>query len=507
MNILRRLLSKRISKIILVVICLGTILFLLGNRFSGTGGMDIILSRFFDGQNEAIPEDTGAEEIYAISHNDEIPAVEPLNTNTISENKLPASTDQEASSQQPQQEPVTKEIIHLKDLYVEGEAEVILKSYFPDATSYVWERYDLQSREWEVMDGQTGLDELFREISLCYVECTGTRSPVMIRCTITTPEQVYEEVCTINPLDKKIVEISTERFEANAGQYLSAADIPVNVNYEDGSEETITGLYGVYWLTETEDSEFSQSLSGNQTQIITRVITEGEYQYIEPGEHKANLHYRIAEDKKAFEALIDGKDLVAPDIISLQLGDYLVSNTDKPITIPVTVTAADNLTLYTDLEYCFLPPGTKPTEEDWKTGNTWSVEADKNGIWVLYVRDAAGNISTEEREILVIDELPPSLQVKLENSDWCSSTNILVTSTDKHDVLYSFTCKDTGESSGWTTQAQWPVDNNGIWVIEAKDSLENLATKEITISNIDKESPVIHGITITTTTQGGKENE
>ena len=191
--------------------------------------------------------------------------------------------------------------------------------------------------------------------------------------------------------------------------------------------------------------------------------------------------------------------------IKVELGDYQVINEDKAVPVWVTITAVDNYTNYKNLSYCFLPSGREPEEEDWKENPSWEADIDKNGIWVAYVKDENGNISTAERELIVVDQKAPDIQISLENTDWCESTKIMVEGTDNSAILYCYACPSTGENSGWTEAAEYAVSNNGIWAVSAKDTLGNTVTKEITISNIDKQMPVIHGISIITNAEG--ENE
>ena len=129
------------------------------------------------------------------------------------------------------------------------------------------------------------------------------------------------------------------------------------------------------------------------------------------GEKDTVMRYRLGKEKKEFSVMIEGKDMEAPDILSLQLGEYQISKENKPVEIPVTVLAADDHTLYTELEYCFLPAGEDPEDEDWVKESQWIAKADRNGLWILYVKDASGNISQEERELLIIDQSPPDMKV------------------------------------------------------------------------------------------------
>lgn len=461
-------------------------------------------------QNLKASKETAAkmDEVYATSHTDFVLEEETDLTAVEETSEQPAEQMTEQSWQEAaDREPITNEIVKIRDLYVEKEAAITMKSFYPDATAYHWEQYDLKTKNWIVLDSTMGMDELSREVSMCTVFCEEAISPVMLRCTVSTPEQKYEDIASIYVLNKEIKTISVPGCEANAGEYLSAKDVPVNITYIDGSQEQIKGLYGLYWIEEEASTEYSFSVSGNVIETVTTVFTDMEYRYIELGKARASMRYRMQEQNKGQDILteIEGKDLAGPDILKVELGDYQVINEDKAVPVWVTITAVDNYTNYKKLSYCFLPSGIEPEEEDWKENPSWEADIDKNGIWVAYVKDENGNISTAERELIVVDQKAPDIQISLENTDWCESTKIMVEGTDNSAILYCYACPSTGENSGWTEAAEYAVSNNGIWAVSAKDTLGNTVTKEITISNIDKQMPVIHGISIITNAEG--ENE
>jgi len=381
-----------------------------------------------------------------------------------------------------------------------------MKSFYPNATAYVWEKYDLSTKSWTVIDSSMGVDELHREVSLCFVFCEEAISPVMLRCTVTTPEQQHEDIASIHVLNKEIKSITVPAYEANAGKYLSAREVPVNLTYADGSQEQIEGLYGLYWSEEEASTEYSHALSGNVIETVTTVLTDREYQYVELGKNKASMRYRLQEKDKSQEIVteIEGKDLTGPDILKVELGDVQPAEEKEAVSVPVTITAVDDYTNYKNLKYCFLPSETEPKEEDWKENSSWEVTIKKNGSWTAYVRDESGNISTLQKEITAVKKAP-DIQLSLENTDWCESTKIRVEGAEDTGVFYCYSCLETGENSGWMEGAEYLVSSNGTWKVMAKDTMGNTVTKEITVRNIDKQMPVIHDISIITNTEG--ENE
>lgn len=488
----------RVIAIAVLILILGSLFFLW--KVKGEYFTAAIKQKFFQDTAESRLN----EEAYAMSHIEE--ALTAKSEDTVSENEIEAGEETlEATSEEETREPLTNEIVKIRDIYTEEDSEIVMKSFYPGAT-YLWEQYNLQTREWNPLESTVGMDELFRPVSLCSIQGEKSLSPIVLRCTSITEEQEYVDVASIHILDKAIKEISAADYSADAGSYIRARDIPVKVTYTDGSEEEIAGLYGLYWIQEEENIEYSHSISGNMVETVTTTLTNLEYLHVQMGKEEKKMCYRIADRRIDIPITVEGKDLSAPTILKVELGEYQISNIDEPVPIRVTVTAVDNHTMQTELSYCFLPEGAEPAEEDWHNQSAWEEMIDKNGIWIAYVKDASGNVSTSEREIIAVDQKAPTIKVSLENTDWCTETKIMVEATDNLDILYSFSCPETGESSGWITEAEYPVKQNGIWIIQAKDTLGNMGEKEFAVTNIDKQMPVIQGITVVTqNTQGEKE--
>lgn len=103
-----------------------------------------------------------------------------------------------------------------------------------------------------------------------------------------------------------------------------------------------------------------------------------------------------------------------------------------------------------------------------------------------------------EKEIITVDMKAPVIKsISLaEETNWCRSNTIQVSAHDASDILYCYE-NHSGGSSGWITYSEYTVDTNGIWIIRVKDAAGNVSeAEEIEISNIDKEAPVIHNISI-----------
>ncbi len=290
------------------------------------------------------------------------------------------------------------------------------------------------------------------------------------------------------------ISAAQEQVETGTG-WLCSRDIPVKVTYRDNSSETLSGLYGLVFVDSLESSEVTYSDTGNMIETITTVSTECEYSYVNAGEKEFVIRYRDKDKMYDTNLTVVSADKEAPVISAVSISDFEISNIDKPVTVEVSITAEDNETSYPELMYAFLPQETEPEEADWTANPKLKKEIDKNGVWIAYCRDKSGNIAAFEKKIIAVDQKAPELALTLEHSEWCQSNKIIADARDELSITYLFTCPETGEDSGWIDRNEYDVTKNGTWEVQAKDAAGNTAVKEITVSNIDTQMPIIKGIT------------
>ena len=219
---------------------------------------------------------------------------------------------------------------------------------------------------------------------------------------------------------------------------MNAGEIPVEVTYSDGRQEVITGLSGLYFLDTEESKESSETASGNMQETITTVKTACDYNRLEAGTAEGTLGYR-KQDGESLEAPVNlkGLDLTAPVISELQIDDFELSNVDRPVPVTVSVSASDDVTPTRQLDYAFLPEGLEIQEEDWKKEAVFTAEITKNGIWTAYCRDEAGNVATADRELIVVDNKAPTINISLQyKEEWCRQNTIYVSAEDNLPVEY-----------------------------------------------------------------------
>lgn len=396
-------------------------------------------------------------------------------------------------------EPLTTQEVYPSDIYSEADTDVVFQCYNVDAVSYNWEYYDVDSLKWVPVE-KTAVrqkqDELYRNSSFCSIQASPVSDETMLRCTICLENgEKIVKIASLHVLEKKVENIEVEKTEYEAGNYISIYEIPIMVTYEDGSKETITGLNGLHFLDEKEDTEYTNSVSGNRVETITTVHTECDFLYMGTEEKEIFLRYRKKNYLIDNEVLLCGKDYEPPTISAVDIGDFKVSMEDKVVPVTVTITAEDNDTPFPYLEYAFLPENQEVTESDWAQKFAFEVDITKNGTWVAYCRDKNGNISKEERKIIAVDQKAPVISLSLAENNWSQSNKIIVDAVDELSVEFLYSCPATGEDSGWITYNEYQVSHNGTWNVQVKDAAGNISSSEIVVSNIDTQAPVIISIT------------
>lgn len=456
-------------------------------RFQKNAEMDAAIA-------QAAEEVPGLEEIEEETENFVQASIEAdLNPEQVKTEELP-----EAEEETEPMDPLDDSIMEPSDVYAEKGSMAVFKAYHPGAQAYQWEIYDAASENW-VKAPQEAVseheDELRRKISS--LELTADQEQ-KVRCQISTEDDSPIRCeADLYILSGQISTISAaDEFKTGAGAYISAKDIPVEVTYQDGSKEVVTGLNGLYFLDRSESSKDSTTVSGNMQETITTVRTANEYDYIDPGSKEGELLYRKDNGESVdIPVKITGLDQTPPQITELTISDFEVSNVDKEIPVTVAVRAEDDNTSFGNLTYAFLPEGEEPQEEDWHDKSVFKEDITKNGIWTAYCRDEAGNISTAEQELIVVDTKAPTVRLTLEKNTWCQDNKIFVSAEDSLSIEYRYICEETGEDSGWIIESSKSISKNGIWKIQVRDAVGNVAEKEITVDNIDTKAPVICSIT------------
>ncbi len=403
------------------------------------------------------------------------------------------------------------EPVKLSDIYTVSGNTVHLQCYYPGAGSYEWEVHNRHTGEWEAMKGETRQDELGRPVSALSIAAEGT-DIMPVRCAVHMEDgNTITESASVHMIPE-IREVAVEESHVTeAGRYLSGREIPVQVSYTNGTQDVITGLYGITFVESTEKRETTADGAGNPVETVTTMITEHNYAYIGMEDREFLLRYRDGEQVTDMTVTVSGKDLRAPVISDVTVGGFEITNVDTPVTVSVKITAEDDKTPCPDLEYAFIPKDaddTMPDEQDWTQEPDFDLEITQNGTWAAFCRDQGGNVSSVEKEITVVDQKAPVLSVRLADTGWCSATRLVASAEDYLPVEYRVLAPD-GTDSGWTARNEHEVNCNGTWEVQARDSVGNTSSEEITVTNIDRQVPVIEKITAqkTVPAEGGSNED
>lgn len=461
-----------------------------------------IMSRFIKSYATSHKDETSARE----EDNDELlKFINETGQTVVPEQNLDTEVDiydDNDSSQEQDAEIYTDKPVRLSDIYSESGSTAIFRCFDADAESYEWEYYNLEAKKWtgaEPQEIQSYKDELNRMVS-CF-QTKAEKDGFMVRCTMHFGEREDEiQTASLFILKDEIKDILADDFTTDANTYINAQELPVKVTYQDGSEEDITGLNDFYFLTSEEEKNYSSS-SGNRIETTTLITTECDYFHIGQDEEQLlTMRYRTenSDDPLEITCKVTGKDLLPPVISDITIDPYEISNIDKPVTLTVTILAEDDVTPYPELEYAFVFAEDELEATDWMQKPTFDVSIDRNGRYIAYSRDQAGNVSQMEKKIITVDTKAPMINsVSLSNiSGWCRSNTIIVDAQDIGEINYCFENELTGTYSDWITFSEYSVDENGIWIIQVRDEVGNTAETEIEVSNIDREAPVIHKISV-----------
>lgn len=122
----------------------------------------------------------------------------------------------------------------------------------------------------------------------------------------------------------------------------------------------------------------------------------------------------------------------------------------------------------------------------------------ENGTYTFYVKDAVGNIQTGEYTVGNIDRtLPEITSFVVEDNSWTNGLVTLVATgyDDRSGIAgYSF------DGITYTLTNETTVNTNGVYTVYVKDGAGNVNSKDITVTNIDTDSPVIDNVVPSTTT-------
>lgn len=130
---------------------------------------------------------------------------------------------------------------------------------------------------------------------------------------------------------------------------------------------------------------------------------------------------------------------------------------------------------------------------------------DSNGLYNLWAKDKAGNISNQFIEIKYVDKEGPDITL-IYDTKWSNSIMFPIQVQDNQSGISAYSFSNQANQEDWqflnqpssNKEFSFQINENGTYYFEAKDRVGNISSKGINISNIDKNPPIID-LTATTT--------
>ena len=306
--------------------------------------------------------------------------------------------------------------------------------------------------------------------------------------------------------DGKLVQFSSENEISESGQYeLKAYDVANNVTtinftlvISDTTKPTVklsanptswTKDNVILTVSAVDDdgglglAEQAYSWDNTNTwgqETTKTVTTNGTY----------GVYVRDKAGNTTYESIeIENIDKQAPSVsLSQNASIYTKDN------VIITATASDNQSGLADSAYSW------DNQQTWTNAKTKEVTV--NGTYTVYVKDKVGNISNKSIEVTYIDKVNPTVELTPSTTDW-TKDNITLTATATDNDGGSG-ISPTNSAYSWDNQQTWTntktkeVTANGTYTIYVRDRAGNIASKSVTVSNIDKTAPTIN-VTASTT--------
>lgn len=189
-----------------------------------------------------------------------------------------------------------------------------------------------------------------------------------------------------------------------------------------------------------------------------------------------------AGNKTTIEVVVDKVDLVAPDV-------EVTGNPDKWVKGEATLgIAAEDVV-----------SGLHRSPYSWDGGKTWTSRAtktvNKNGIINVVVRDSAGNEKAVNVTVTKIDNgMPDEFTISGVPTSWTNKDVVLqvVGAKDNESGLAENAYNWNNE--GWTTKNSYKVTTPGTITVQVQDKAGNIRSNSLVINKIDRNGPVITGV-------------
>lgn len=146
-------------------------------------------------------------------------------------------------------------------------------------------------------------------------------------------------------------------------------------------------------------------------------------------------------------------------------------------------------------------------DSEWQEVNSDKVTktVEQNGTWYIYLSDMVGNVARKEIKVDGIDETAPTLsgEPTVEYNENGAKITAAVLDETAGSGLKGYVISNSSNTEnisnwnvleGYSAEIKGIVTKNGTWYLHVKDNNENILTKEILVTDIDEEKPVVGDI-------------
>lgn len=427
--------------------------------------------------------------------------------NTEAEESVVATDEEEAVTESEETDvlpqPMAEQAVEVQDITIQPDELAVFRCFDKEATEYQWEFYSTLDKKWEDVSIKQDFsvyeetDCLGRQVSCLSVPGNEEYEKLSVRCTavFTDSENKVSEGCLFLFRDS-IAEFSLLPVEAQAGEYLSHLELKAVITNVDETESELHGLQALAFCVNQDEEESTVHDEANSvtTETYTKIFKEVPYYLVEEGEQSVPVKLRMNDEILDAELVITGVDTKAPKLENIR-ADYAVSSHDAVATeVKIYASATDNYSRPSELKYAF---GNNADDEEselsWTDRLPMSVEIKKNGIYYLFAKDAAGNLCSEELEIITVDMKAPVIEDISYINEGTTGGRIEVLASDKTKLEYNFHLSGN-PSEKWQDEPSYQVTANGDYVVEVRDQAGNCTEGSITVTALDTKAPVIINI-------------
>ena len=272
-------------------------------------------------------------------------------------------------------------------------------------------------------------------------------------------------------------------------------EVEIKVTPETWTNENTTIEIYAKDIASTDIEDAVVGLAEEAYSFDNGVTWQGIYDYTKTYTNNANgIKIKVRDalgNVTSKELSIVNIDKIVPNITEAKLSNTEWSNQDKTITI--TATDADSGIAGYALG---ITNETVPTE-GWQTSNELAVTED--GTYYAWAKDEAGNTKVYGTAIQAkIDKIKPNIvEAEVSDGEWSNGEKtITMLATDdggSEELEYAVSTENMAPESGWTTENEVTVTENGTYYLWVKDEAGNISDEYSTTieTKIDTTAPDI----------------